>query len=379
MRVCVLLSAVVLPVVIIAVLSVILPVVITVILPVVLSVVLVVVLSVAVVVVLVVVLPVAAVVVLIVVLPVAAAVILPVVLSVVIAAILVVVLSVVAAVILVVVLPVIWAVILSVVAAVIRSIVLLVIITCILPAVIILLSAVILPAVIIRVIIPGIMILLPVCIGLVRVILPGILRFRVKFCILVIRVYFTHYDIAASLLTYRDGIIAIRLWNTDEQDIFNFPDVFDKVQIWNMLCCYMVPDILIAAFAVQCNFSKKILYEQKPYISLADKLLVKILQKGMAENHLHFKAGFDYEAIWLNYMNLEKLSRNYSFEKEKRENIWAASVFRILAARFFRDKERAADTGVIAWAAERESAEAEMILQGLLSGEIELLTNPLIS
>ena len=187
----------------------------------------------------------------------------------------------------------------------------------------------------------------------------------------VLRCYLNNlWRIAASLLTYRDGIIAIRLWNTDEQDIFNFPDVFDKVQIWNMLCCYMVPDILIAAFAVQCNFSKKILYEQKPYISLADKLLVKILQKGMAENHLHFKAGFDYEAIWLNYMNLEKLSRNYSFEKEKRENIWAASVFRILAARFFRDTERAAETGVIAWAAERESAEAEMILQGLLSGEM---------
>lgn len=182
--------------------------------------------------------------------------------------------------------------------------------------------------------------------------------------------------IATSLLTYRDGVIAIRFWTMGKTDIFDFSDVFDKVQIWNMLCCYMVPDVLIVAFAVECNLSIDVLYRQKPYISMADKLFARTLQKGMAENHLHFNAGFDYESIWLNAMNLRNRYKNYKegrdTEEKRRENLWAAALFRILAAEFFMNSIICRGTekqGFVSWVGTGKDPEALRVIWGLYSGE----------
>lgn len=189
--------------------------------------------------------------------------------------------------------------------------------------------------------------------------------------------YFNNLSrIASSLLTYRDGIVAIRFWNTDEGDMFHSLDVFDKVQIWNVLCRVMVPDVLIAAFAVECGLSMDALHGQKPYISLADKLLVKTLQKGMAENHLHFNAGFDYEAIWLKAMNVGRLYRQDKEAgdagKENGGRIWAAAIFRMLSAEFFMDgtgRDNAERSNFVSWIKKNEDAEALAILRALLTGE----------
>lgn len=57
------------------------------------------------------------------------------------------------------------------------------------------------------------------------------------------------FRIAESLLTFRDGRIAIRTWmNSKSTEIFKGQNIFDKVEIWNILCRGMVPDIFIAAF-----------------------------------------------------------------------------------------------------------------------------------
>lgn len=139
-------------------------------------------------------------------------------------------------------------------------------------------------------------------------------------------------QISLSLLTYRDGIAAIRTWNNYgegiEKDIFNVKHVFDKVEIWNMIVRFMAPDILIAIFAVESGLDESALYEQKPHISLADKLLVKCLRRGLAENHLHFSAGFDYETLWLDYVNI------FGCLDEEKERL-SVIIFRYLAAVYF--------------------------------------------
>ena len=61
------------------------------------------------------------------------------------------------------------------------------------------------------------------------------------------------YEIAISLLTFRDGRIAIRTWLNEQsesgkRDIFDYHDAFDKVEIWNILSRLIVPDVIIAAF-----------------------------------------------------------------------------------------------------------------------------------
>lgn len=146
-------------------------------------------------------------------------------------------------------------------------------------------------------------------------------------------------SVAEALITYRDGIAAIRQWNgqdgSAQNNIFRSESVYNKVEIWNLLCRMTVPDLYIVMAAVDKGFGLEALYEQKSYIALADKLLNKVLQKGIAENHMHFNVGMDYEAVWLYYTDLQFLE-NQNGRKRKRDDYvrLEVSVFRALAARY---------------------------------------------
>lgn len=168
-------------------------------------------------------------------------------------------------------------------------------------------------------------------------------------------------SIACSLITYRDGVAAIRQWkddgeyrgtrakrsdfscqkeqkeaNRETEEIFRQVSVFSKVETWNLLCRMTVPDIYIVLAAVENRLGIEALYEQKPNIALADKLLVKSIREGVAENHLHFHAGYDYEILWISYMNLETLLETEPEErgKEKKFQQLLMAVFRCQAARY---------------------------------------------
>lgn len=143
-------------------------------------------------------------------------------------------------------------------------------------------------------------------------------------------------SLAASLITYRDGMAAIRYWNDSESgeqnDLFRSSSVYNKVEIWNLLCRITVPDLYITMAAVDNGMGMEALYEQRSYIVLADKLLDTVLQKGLAENHLHFNVGMDYEAVWLPYMDLgflEEEDRRWDREKQRRLEL---ALFRVMAA-----------------------------------------------
>ena len=144
-------------------------------------------------------------------------------------------------------------------------------------------------------------------------------------------------SIANSLITYRDGSAAIRPWidKEDKEDIFKSGSVFNKIEIWNILNRLISPDILIAIAAVEHGLGMEALYEQDYNLFLADKLLVKSLYNGMAENHIHFNVGIDYQMVWLGYVNLsfiEKIVVSKS-NRDIYKRILAA-VFRCIAALF---------------------------------------------
>lgn len=144
--------------------------------------------------------------------------------------------------------------------------------------------------------------------------------------------------IARSLVTYRDGVAAIRNWSeqgqsSEDTDIFETTSVFNKVEIWNLLCRFTVPDIYIAVFAVESNSGTEALFEQGPNLFLADKLLAKYLNRGLAENHLHFNVGYHYGVMWLYYMELD-----YKESDKWKEENWRfqTALFRCMAALFIR-------------------------------------------
>lgn len=144
-------------------------------------------------------------------------------------------------------------------------------------------------------------------------------------------------SVADSLITYRDGTAAIRSWtdhaDSVDSDIFSRNSGYNKVEIWNLLCRITVPDLYIVMSAVDKGFGMEALYEQKSYIALADKLLNKVLQKGVAENHMHFNVGMDYEAVWLHFTDLKflELQAKKTWSREEYERL-EISVFRLLAA-----------------------------------------------
>lgn len=138
--------------------------------------------------------------------------------------------------------------------------------------------------------------------------------------------------ISCSLITYRDGVAAIRQWvdkDVAHKDLFSSSSVYSKIEIWNLLCRFTAPDLYIVIAAIENKLGLEALYEQKPNIALADKLLVKSIQKGVAENHLHFSVGFDYEIVWLYYTNL-------NFVEKQKAGVWKTDIYKQLQLALFR-------------------------------------------
>lgn len=204
-------------------------------------------------------------------------------------------------------------------------------------------------------------------------------------------------SIACSLITYRDGIAAIRQWKDDgeygvvrvkrrspsarkkEQNayretegIFRQVSVFSKVETWNLLCRMTVPDIYIVAAAVENELGIEALYEQKPNIALADKLLVKSIKEGVAENHLHFNSGYNYEILWISCMNLEVLleTETEEWRKEKKYQQLLMAIFRCQAARFLEHvSEKQERNGFEEWLSNEPEQEVTQMIRKLYGGE----------
>lgn len=162
------------------------------------------------------------------------------------------------------------------------------------------------------------------------------------------------FRIAESLLTFRDGKIAIRTWINKEnpkglRDIFDHYDSFNKVEIWNLLSRMVVPDVFVAAFYVECGWTdKEDLYNQVGNVSLADKELDIILKKGLAETHMHFNAGIAYPTLWEEFTNpyiwAEKIkNRKIADVLAESCNKWALHmiIYRVIMAEYLqRENEK---------------------------------------
>lgn len=151
--------------------------------------------------------------------------------------------------------------------------------------------------------------------------------------------------ISNALVTYRDGVAAIRPWlqkkeKENEVEVFSNTSVFNKIEIWNLLCRMCNPDIFIAAAAVESGLGLEALYEQRTTLALADKLLVKSLQNGLAENHLHFNVGYDYDSLWLSYMDLEDLAEKKDKKQSQKDAFIQCALFRYAAAVFIEGKNK---------------------------------------
>lgn len=149
------------------------------------------------------------------------------------------------------------------------------------------------------------------------------------------RFYLQHiFNIARCFITFRDGIVSFRGWHKDNDILISDVSEFDKIELWNHICRTGTPDLFIAAsYALLNTTSDDIMCYVPNLIFLADMPLKKVLQKGVAETHLHANAGISYQFLWQNVMKL-------NYFKEDNNNLWYCRLFRICSAMFIESKSK---------------------------------------
>ena len=140
------------------------------------------------------------------------------------------------------------------------------------------------------------------------------------------RFYFNHImEIARTFITFRDGDVAIRYWSKDDDPLINYYNEYDKIDLWNQMTRTANIDLFIAAACINFNVDIDNMYNIPNLVSMADMPLRKILKKGVAETHLHAKAGISYQDIWK-----QKL-----FETNKKDpEMWFCTFFRLIVSRY---------------------------------------------
>lgn len=159
-------------------------------------------------------------------------------------------------------------------------------------------------------------------------------------------------EMMMAKIRYGYGRIAIRMWENKreangEEDIFLGQNVFNKVEIWNLLSRFMPLDILIVLFMISNGLEEEYyLYRQNGMIFMGDTILETLLREGIAENHMHFNAAIQYQFIWQNYMQFDFWESIVQIEKEymkvikNNDLLFHAFFFRTLFAEYLEIREK---------------------------------------
>ncbi|MGL5416442.1 MAG: hypothetical protein ACRDAU_12335 [Clostridium sp.] len=155
-------------------------------------------------------------------------------------------------------------------------------------------------------------------------------------------------ELSESFITIRDGEICYKYWKNGNDNVFLGPyGEFEKIEIFRRLNAKISLDMIYCFFLAKREdgdfFELENFYSS---IQLQDKQLEIILDKGVAENHLHGNAAFNFYFIWQNIMNNDKVEKMYEhkffigeekFSKSSELFLRIASILRIILISFIKD------------------------------------------
>lgn len=122
--------------------------------------------------------------------------------------------------------------------------------------------------------------------------------------------------LSKSLITHRNGRIALKYWESDGEEDFIGPyKGINKVALWNSLNRMFTTDLLIIRYLIDNNMNNEV-YLNGYYssIMLEDLQLEQILKKGLAETHIHKGAAINFYISWQQLMSVRKKVKNYKDE-----------------------------------------------------------------
>lgn len=113
--------------------------------------------------------------------------------------------------------------------------------------------------------------------------------------------FYTMERIARSLISHRDGQIVFKYWkNKEDKELFGGFAENNKVMLFHSLNCHIPMDVIAILYMVLNQEEKNINCLDGFYgnIDVADKQLSRVLEGGVAENHLHKGVSRTFPSIW---------------------------------------------------------------------------------
>lgn len=115
--------------------------------------------------------------------------------------------------------------------------------------------------------------------------------------------------LAKAFICHRDGRIALKYWESEDEEVFLGPyKGINKIALWNSLNRMINTDIIVIKYLLDNNMDNvEYLNGYYSSIMLEDLQLDKILNKGVAETHIHKGAGINFRISWTHLMNTAEL------------------------------------------------------------------------
>ncbi|WP_258297651.1 hypothetical protein [Paenibacillus peoriae] len=174
------------------------------------------------------------------------------------------------------------------------------------------------------------------------------------------RKLYLHYfqileEFGDSLISYRDGDVVFKYWKNDvnhdkEWKFIDFMEHYkgqDKVHFFHAISRFIPLDIVIILHFIKNGLHDPIqLHEFYQHINLADAALDDILRRGVAENHIHASAAFNFSILWQAVMNgrieagyLKKFQPNHLAASQQVESyILTARLLRYIMTLYLKDQ-----------------------------------------
>ncbi|OAB44472.1 hypothetical protein PGLA_07395 [Paenibacillus glacialis] len=156
-------------------------------------------------------------------------------------------------------------------------------------------------------------------------------------------------EFTKALLSHRDGEIVFKYWKNEREngqnkrynDFWDEYKELDKVHIFNAISRLIPMDLLVAMHYSINHITEPIqLNGFYQHVNLADAPLHDVLQRGVAENHIHASAAFNFTTLWskaMNEQNIEKQYRkfkvsHYATSRQITEYLLTAQIMRLIMA-----------------------------------------------
>ena len=149
---------------------------------------------------------------------------------------------------------------------------------------------------------------------------------------------------ATALISHRDGRIVFKYWkNQKDEEVFGGFAGNNKVTLFHNLNCHIPMDVIAIIYMLKNNQGKddiRCLNYFYGNIEVADQQLARILEKGVAENHLHKGVSRTFPSVWDSLMEPITAKNKETFYKTdfggdtEEQNRWI--LFCILACGIIR-------------------------------------------